>query len=542
MTQAADIIQALLARTPGGLLERHTHMPYGWGMWLRTLRQRLGPVASGASADEIVAVLAQRPPSAPAPPEPVVSFPHTFVMLLLRPGGEAPRPDERGAHWAGVLSSLLIHLLFALLLLWFALVQLHVPMPTEGESSRVRLEFIGQGTPEAPGEGAPAQSASTSTVAMASANASAARPVAVATPAMAARVQAEVPAIPERDIPEPATPQQILQVTNTPEPTIEFVLPPPVPRDTAMHPRPLAQAEPRVQVRDIPVVEAPVVAPAIPVPVAAPDLQREAPQVRQREIPAPLPQVAMPQTEQRALPAPSISTVAPVVRQRDIPGPATRSSDAASTVAPATATAVPSIPAVVPTPQGGTRPAGTGAGPAATPQSGSWVTPSRADDWGDSSRQVAGQPADKPGQGPGLFNSDGSLRIPASGKGSGDAPRGAPGGDNDAWTRERLEQAGTWLKRPPYDYTPTSFDKYWTPNESLLAEWVRKGIQEMSIPIPGTSKKLSCVVSILQLGGGCGISDPNLNDQPAIARPPPDIPFKPELQEDNGSIRPPAKD
>ena len=67
---------------------------------------------------------------------------------------------------------------------------------------------------------------------------------------------------------------------------------------------------------------------------------------------------------------------------------------------------------------------------------------------------------------------------------------------------------------------------------------MRKGVKEMGIPIPGTSKRIVCVVSILQLGGGCGISDPNLNDQPATARPPPDIPFKPELQEGNGSVKP----
>jgi len=58
----------------------------------------------------------------------------------------------------------------------------------------------------------------------------------------------------------------------------------------------------------------------------------------------------------------------------------------------------------------------------------------------------------------------------------------------------------------------------------------------VSIPIPGTDKRLSCVVSMLQLGGGCGLVDPNVNAQPATARPPPDIPFKPHLQEDNGSV------
>jgi hypothetical protein len=129
------------------------------------------------------------------------------------------------------------------------------------------------------------------------------------------------------------------------------------------------------------------------------------------------------------------------------------------------------------------------------------------------------------GERPGLFNSDGSVRVPGTG-GDTSGPRGAPGGDQDVWTRERLEQAGTWLQRPPYDYEPTAFDKFWVPNESLLQEWVRKNIRETSIPIPGTSKRLKCVVSILQLGGGCGIVDPNLNEQPAEARPPPDIPVK----------------
>ncbi len=102
-----------------------------------------------------------------------------------------------------------------------------------------------------------------------------------------------------------------------------------------------------------------------------------------------------------------------------------------------------------------------------------------------------------------------------------------------------LDRAGTWLRRAPNDFTPTGFDKYWAPNETLLAEWVRKNIREVSIPIPGTSKKLHCVVSLLQLGGGCGISDPNMQDQEAVARPPPDIPFKPGLQEDQDALRKP---
>ena len=105
---------------------------------------------------------------------------------------------------------------------------------------------------------------------------------------------------------------------------------------------------------------------------------------------------------------------------------------------------------------------------------------------------------------------------------------------------DQIDHAGTWLKRPPNDYEPTRFDKVWVPNETLLERWVRENIREMDIPIPGTSKKLHCVVSLLQLGGGCGITDPDMQDQEATARPPPDVPFKPALQEDQGSLRKPA--
>ena len=103
-----------------------------------------------------------------------------------------------------------------------------------------------------------------------------------------------------------------------------------------------------------------------------------------------------------------------------------------------------------------------------------------------------------------------------------------------------LDRAGTWLRRPPVGYEPTKFDRYWRPNETLLAEWVRKSITTVRIPIPGTNKHIVCQTVLLALGGGCGITDPNLNEQPATARPPPDIPFKPELQEDNGAIVPPS--
>lgn len=183
-----------------------------------------------------------------------------------------------------------------------------------------------------------------------------------------------------------------------------------------------------------------------------------------------------------------------------------------------------------------------------TDASSGWDSTLAGDDWGQSNSGEL-----RPGGAPGLFDGQGRIRLPGEGDGGGDssgrgpgqgpgegvAERGAPGGENDTWTRERIAQSGTWLRRPPDGYAPTRFDQYWVPNESLLAEWVRKGIKSVAIPIPGTNgKTINCVISLLQLGGGCGLGDPNRNEQPAVARPPPDIPFKPDLQDDNGSAGP----
>ena len=38
--------------------------------------------------------------------------------------------------------------------------------------------------------------------------------------------------------------------------------------------------------------------------------------------------------------------------------------------------------------------------------------------------------------------------------------------------------------------------------------------------------QLAACARVLQAGGACSLFDPNLNEQPATARPPPDIPVK----------------
>ncbi|HYM85425.1 MAG TPA: hypothetical protein VET30_01685, partial [Pseudoxanthomonas sp.] len=231
------------------------------------------------------------------------------------------------------------------------------------------------------------------------------------------------------------------------------------------------------------------------------------------------------QVPTRAIAAPEVRTTTPSVRQAEIAAPsrATSSSNSnANAASPAAASSAASNTSA----QQGTQPSATAAGSGtAANRPGAMPTPTRGDDWGASSRNSPGSPGGlAPGEGPGLFNADGSVRVPGNATGDASKP-GAPGSKQAQ--RADADRASKWLDRPDFPYEPTMFDKYWRPtDESLLGEWVRRAIREVEIPIPGTSKKVKCVVSVLQAGGACGLFDPNLNEQPATARPPPDIPVK----------------
>lgn len=254
-----------------------------------------------------------------------------------------------------------------------------------------------------------------------------------------------------------------------------------------------------------------------------PNVPDPAPQPTPAQTPPAQPAVV--QTPSAA--AVSISPAAPAPSSAPSPANQTNQQTAAQSAKPASAAAASSKPA-----------ASSGAGPKPVDRSGGWDVAANADDWSKSTRDRPGQATGADGKRDGMFNNDGSVRVAAGGEaGNGAGDRGPPGSDTDTWTRDQIAQGGTWLKRPPYGYTPTSLDKYWMPNQTLLQEWVRRGLKKIEIPIPGTTTKISCVVSLLQFGGGCGLSDPNLNDQPATARPPPDVPFKRELQEGNGAVR-----
>lgn len=573
MSRADDILQALLARRPAPILERRTRLPYGWAIWLRALP----PVAVTFRDADVVREMAAHPP---APhergPQKVLGFWQAFRRLWWQGWDPAPA-DQRGLRWLAAFCSFLLHLGLMLALLWIAHIRWALP-PDSGESGRVQVQFVGRGTPQPGGgeEGEAAPEAEAETVAAA---AGAARRQAPSRSPSASQARAPAKAGASSPVPPPPAevlpaeaPQQTaqaaapqpLQVTEAPAPTSDFVLPPPpAVRAPSIVPAPAAATQVQVIEREVrPVADAPPAPPRIQpreIVVPAPSMQTE---VREREVtPLPRPEMQVPVVRQRE-PEPALRMPELEVRQAELPAmqpaPSTTPADAgnaAAATSPAPSTSARNASAVSNTapmaaPAGSRAEAPSSvspgvpgappgqAGPRAADRSGGWDAAARADDWGASAHSQRGDAGAAARQGEGLFDADGRARVPGSGQaGAGSQGRGAPGGDSDTWTRDRIAESGNWLKRPPYDYTPTSLDRYWVPNESLLEEWVRKGIKKIEIPIPGTNTRISCVVSLLQFGGGCGLSNPNMNEQPAEARPPPDIPFKKELQEDNGSVR-----
>ncbi|PPT93275.1 transmembrane repetitive protein [Xanthomonas arboricola pv. arracaciae] len=391
-------------------------------------------------------------------------------------------------------------------------------------------------------------------------------------PVAAAASEPVAPEVPRVTVPvPPVTIESPLQVTETPVATNDFVVPPPPTITVA--PRPVAPAAPQIEVRqrDIQTVTEQPQLRELQRPAATVAMRTaNAPTVREREIVVPdrpqvvapsvrsreiTPTVRMPDVAIRTAELPSVPDLAPqpAPAAPAQPTPATSAPTSSTSVAAATQPSAASTqpnqaqansarsaqPSATAAASSAARPATNNAGPAPVDRSGGWDVAANADDWSKSDRRRAGETTGANGARNGTFNADGSVHVAAgtgdAGNGAGD--RGPPGSETDTWTRDQIAQGGTWLKRPPYGYTPTSLDKYWMPNQSLLQEWVRRGLKKIEIPIPGTTTKISCVVSLLQFGGGCGLSDPNLNDQPATARPPPDVPFKRELQEDNGAVR-----
>jgi hypothetical protein len=91
--------------------------------------------------------------------------------------------------------------------------------------------------------------------------------------------------------------------------------------------------------------------------------------------------------------------------------------------------------------------------------------------------------------------------------------------------RPGLMESGTFMDRQPaLVYEPTAFDGYWKPNQSVLTELleaaVEKTTKSIEIPIPGSpGSKIVCTVSVLAMGGGCGIVNNNDGYVPQLDDP-----------------------
>ncbi|HVI60206.1 MAG TPA: hypothetical protein VM619_15210 [Luteimonas sp.] len=575
---SADLIDALRRRRRRSLRPERPagEFPPGWAAWFDAMRARAGAV-TGATAESILAIFLAREPA--LPPRALAELNRWQAFnTLWRQQWHPASEDERGLRIFASVVTLVVHLFLAVFLLYLAYVRfMGNPAPASEGEDVVQVEYIGEGTPEDTGGGPPQGEATAQQVpAPAASAAKSPSPPAPRPPAQAAAqpppapvsppVAAAEPSVPTPPVPTPPVAQP-LQVTETPEPDQSFTLPPvraaDMPRPTLRTPD-LAAPAPRLRTVDVP---APPVVPAVQpretasARIAAPRLQQQPETVAMREIPAPLSPVEVPRVAMPTAPAPDLRAQAPSVAVRSIPTPAPPAAQpGGATAAPAASTAsgaasqapapgsalasaaaagTPNAPGNAPASgtaaaSTGTRPgaAASGSGKTASPRPGALPSPRRGDDWGVSDRNRPGGQAGSSG----LFNADGTPKLAGSqGKVGGGLP---PGTITEDFAK--IDRNGTWLKRPPFDYTPTDFDKFWIPNETLLEEWVRRSVKQVLIPIPGTTKTIKCSVVLLALGGACDITDPNLQDVEAEARKPPDVPFKPELQENQEALLRPA--
>lgn len=151
--------------------------------------------------------------------------------------------------------------------------------------------------------------------------------------------------------------------------------------------------------------------------------------------------------------------------------------------------------------------------PPAVPSTAPTSAPSRSATRPPARPMVAVDAAPSPDEPLRLFAPDGSLSLPDDVV----ARLDEADGDHRAFDFQLpgLMESGRFMDRQPVlVYEATRFDRYWIPEKDILTSVLEKAVEAttgtVEIPIPGSpGSKLVCTVSILALGGGCGIRDYN---------------------------------
>ncbi|OGT54803.1 MAG: hypothetical protein A3E01_19020 [Gammaproteobacteria bacterium RIFCSPHIGHO2_12_FULL_63_22] len=108
-----------------------------------------------------------------------------------------------------------------------------------------------------------------------------------------------------------------------------------------------------------------------------------------------------------------------------------------------------------------------------------------------------------------LYGADGRLKVPDDMLEQIDRKYG----DKRVFSYQvpRLDDAKkAFYRNPAITYEKTRFDEYWKPDQDLLtgllSEMVEKTTKQIKIPVPGRpDSKMVCTISLLALGGGCGV-------------------------------------
>lgn len=109
-----------------------------------------------------------------------------------------------------------------------------------------------------------------------------------------------------------------------------------------------------------------------------------------------------------------------------------------------------------------------------------------------------------------LYGADGRLKVPDDMLEQIDRKFGDK--RDFSYQIPRIDDARKLLERPPpVTYETTRFAQYWKPDQDLLTDlltkMVEKTTREIRVPVPGSNgtSTMVCRVSLLALGGGCGV-------------------------------------